>query len=129
NLPDSTNDEPNSHGFIAYKIKPKTNVIVGDIVNATAAIYFDFNPPIITNTASTAFVETLSVVDFEEDKVKVYPNPTNGILTIVAENSIETIDLYNQLGQLGSSKWSSKGGNDWRKGVSSLSFLKVHAPA
>ncbi len=100
NLPNSTNDEPNSHGFIAYKIKPKDNVVVGNIINETAAIYFDFNPPIVTNTTSTEFFETLSVVDFEVDKVSVYPNPTNGILNIVSNVSIETIDLFNHLGQL-----------------------------
>jgi hypothetical protein len=100
NLPDSTTDEPNSHGFITYKIKPQSNVVLGDVINAVAAIYFDFNPPIITNTASTVFVETLSVVDFEAAKVTVYPNPTQGILTVVSEIAIESIDLYNQLGQL-----------------------------
>src|SRR5690606_15369057 len=36
NLPDSTNDEPNSHGFITYKIKPKSNVAIGDIFSNTA---------------------------------------------------------------------------------------------
>jgi hypothetical protein len=100
NLPDSTTDEPNSHGFITYKIKPQSNVVLGDVINAVAAIYFDFNPPIITNTASTVFVETLSVVDFEAAKVTVYPNPTQGILTVVSEIPIESIGLYNQLGQL-----------------------------
>ncbi|WP_291129562.1 T9SS type A sorting domain-containing protein [Flavobacterium sp. UBA7682] len=100
NLPDSTNDEPNSHGFVAFKIKPKNNVVLGDVINATAGIYFDFNPPIITNTASTEFVQTLSVVDFDANKVSVYPNPTNGVLNIVSEVSIATIDLYNHLGQL-----------------------------
>jgi uncharacterized repeat protein (TIGR01451 family) len=100
NLADSTNDEPNSHGFIAYKIKPLENVVVGDIVHNTASIYFDFNPAVVTNTATTTFVETLSVVDFEADTVSVYPNPTNSILNIVSNVSIETIELFNQLGQL-----------------------------
>lgn len=100
NLPDSTNDEPNSHGFITYKIKPKNNVALGDIINASAAIYFDFNLPIITNTAATEFVETLAVNDLEKEKIAVYPNPTNGILNITSNISIKTIDLYNHLGQL-----------------------------
>ncbi|HOD10585.1 MAG TPA: T9SS type A sorting domain-containing protein, partial [Flavobacterium sp.] len=100
NLPDSTNDEPNSHGFITYKIKPKNNVALGDIINASASIYFDFNLPIITNTASTEFVETLATGDFEVGKVSVYPNPTNGILTIASTSTITEISLYNHLGQL-----------------------------
>lgn len=100
NLADSTNDEPNSHGFIAYKIKPLNNVVLGDIIHNTASIYFDFNPAVVTNTAATTFVDTLSVIDFEADTVSVYPNPTNGILNIVSKVSIETIELFNQLGQL-----------------------------
>ncbi|WP_289062661.1 FG-GAP-like repeat-containing protein [uncultured Zobellia sp.] len=52
-LPDSTSNEPASHGYVAYKIKPKSTVQTWDFINATANIFFDFNPPIITNTATT----------------------------------------------------------------------------
>lgn len=100
NLPDSTSDEPNSHGFIAYKIKPKNNVVVGDTFNATASIYFDFNPPIVTNTAATIIVETLSLNDFETNKLTVTPNPTYGTIDIVAKEPVKTLQIYNQLGQL-----------------------------
>lgn len=57
NLPDSTTDEPNSHGYIAFKVKPKSTVQVGDFINNRAAIYFDFNAPIITNETETRIVE------------------------------------------------------------------------
>ena len=100
NLPDSTSNEPNSHGFIAYKIKPKDNIVLGDIISATAAIYFDFNPAIVTNTATTEFVNALSVKEFEASKITVYPNPTEGILNIVATNEIASVKIYNHLGQL-----------------------------
>ncbi|WP_289039190.1 FG-GAP-like repeat-containing protein [uncultured Zobellia sp.] len=53
NLPDSTSNEPSSHGYISFKIKPKTGIQTWDFINATANIYFDFNPPITTNTATT----------------------------------------------------------------------------
>ncbi len=100
NLPDSTNDEPNSHGFIAFKIKPQENVALGNIIQATAAIYFDFNPPVITNAAATEFVNALSVENFEAAKVTVYPNPTDGILNIVTTTEIANVAIYNHLGQL-----------------------------
>ncbi|MGH1385868.1 DUF7619 domain-containing protein [Kordia sp.] len=57
NLPDSTNDEPNSHGYIAFRVKPKSTVQIGDIIDNRAAIYFDFNAPIITNKTETRIVE------------------------------------------------------------------------
>jgi hypothetical protein len=99
-LPSSSADEPNSHGFIAYKIKPKNTVAVGNIVHETASIYFDFNPAVVTNTANTQFVEALNISDFEAGKVSVYPNPTSGLLHIESSKSIKTIEIYNHLGQL-----------------------------
>ena len=55
-LPDSTSNEPASHGFIAYKIKPISDIIIGDVILNKADIYFDFNLPIETNTVSTTIV-------------------------------------------------------------------------
>ncbi len=52
NLPDSNVNEPASHGFVKFKIHPRSDVSTGsDIVNS-ADIYFDFNPPITTNIVS-----------------------------------------------------------------------------
>ena len=52
-LPYKTINEPASNGFVAFKIKPKSSVIVGDSLNNKASIYFDFNSPVITNIATT----------------------------------------------------------------------------
>ena len=56
NLVDSGANEPASHGYIVYRIKPKPTVQVGDIINNTAAIYFDYNLPVYTNTEMTTVV-------------------------------------------------------------------------
>lgn len=53
NLPDSNHNEPASHGYIAYRIRPKSTVVVGDTIHNTAGIYFDFNLPVATNNAKT----------------------------------------------------------------------------
>ncbi len=50
NLPDSIADEPGSHGMISYKIDFIDNIEIGEEVNQTGYIYFDNNPPVITNT-------------------------------------------------------------------------------
>jgi uncharacterized repeat protein (TIGR01451 family) len=48
-LPDSNVNEPASNGFVKYTIAPfDTTPLEKPILNR-AAIYFDFNPPIITN--------------------------------------------------------------------------------
>ncbi|AXG72284.1 thrombospondin type 3 repeat protein [Kordia sp. SMS9] len=76
NLPDSTTDEPNSHGFVAFRVKPKSTVQIGDIIDNRAAIYFDFNAPIITNKTETRIVE-----DTDSDTIYNYldncPNTPN----------------------------------------------------
>jgi hypothetical protein len=100
NLPDSTTDEPNSHGFIAYKIKPKSNVVLGDTFLNTAAIFFDFNPAIITNTVSTTIVAPLSVVEFDENQLSIYPNPTKNTVLIKATQLIEMVTVYDINGRL-----------------------------
>lgn len=55
-LPDSNVNEPKSHGFVRYRIKPKTSLAVHDSVTNYAAIYFDYNLPVVTNTALTRIV-------------------------------------------------------------------------
>ncbi|WP_055443373.1 T9SS type A sorting domain-containing protein [Lacinutrix himadriensis] len=94
NLADSTNDEPNSHGFIAYKIKPKSDVAIGDIFYNTADIFFDFNPAIVTNTVSTEIVENLSVGEFNRNTFSIYPNPTENQLTIKSKYPLNNITVF-----------------------------------
>jgi uncharacterized repeat protein (TIGR01451 family) len=52
-LPDSNVNEPASHGYIAYRIKPVTGAQVGTTLLNRASIYFDFNLPVATNFAAT----------------------------------------------------------------------------
>ena len=52
-LPDSNANERKSHGFIRFRIKPKNTLVAGDSIKNKAAIYFDYNSPVITNSAIT----------------------------------------------------------------------------
>lgn len=52
-LVDSLHNEPLSHGYLSYRIKPKSTLVLGDSIRNNASIYFDFNPPVITNTQIT----------------------------------------------------------------------------
>jgi len=58
-LPDSTTNEPLSHGFITYKITPQQGLPEHTFIENTASIYFDFNPPIVTNTTQNVLVSEL----------------------------------------------------------------------
>ncbi|MBP6389721.1 MAG: T9SS type A sorting domain-containing protein [Flavobacteriales bacterium] len=52
-LPDSNSNEPASHGFIKYRIRPFAGIPNGTTIANTAAIHFDVNAPVITNTTLT----------------------------------------------------------------------------
>ena len=52
-LPASSANEIKSHGFIRFRIKPKNTLVLGDSIKNKAAIYFDYNSPVITNNAIT----------------------------------------------------------------------------
>ncbi|MEM7368136.1 MAG: two-component regulator propeller domain-containing protein [Bacteroidota bacterium] len=54
-LPDSHINEAASHGFIRYEIAPRESISLEDTLLNKADIYFDFNPPITTNTTMNIF--------------------------------------------------------------------------
>ncbi|HEY6195753.1 MAG TPA: SdrD B-like domain-containing protein [Candidatus Eisenbacteria bacterium] len=48
-LPDSIANEPASHGYVEYAVRPRADVPVGAVIENTASIYFDRNDPVVTN--------------------------------------------------------------------------------
>ena len=53
NLPDSNTNNFRSNGFVHFRLLPQTYVPLGSRINNKASIYFDYNKPVVTNTAST----------------------------------------------------------------------------
>ena len=51
-LPDSLTDEAGSQGFVKFFVKVRPDVPQGTLLLNNAAIYFDFNVPVITNTTT-----------------------------------------------------------------------------
>lgn len=90
NLPfeDASND-----GYVLFKIKTLETLQLGDVFTSEANIYFDYNFPILTNTANTEVAEALSVSDFENNHIKVYPNPTKDLLTITTDSLLSRINI------------------------------------
>ncbi|MGH2664587.1 DUF7619 domain-containing protein [Flavobacterium sp.] len=84
--------QPAEKGYITFEVKPKAGFAIGDIIPNAASIFFDFNPPIVTNIFNTEFVASLSVPQFENNPFLVYPNPTNGLVTISLKNNTDKID-------------------------------------
>jgi len=51
-LPDSTTNLDASQGFVKFTVSQKNNLPMGTVINNQAAIVFDFNEPVLTNTYS-----------------------------------------------------------------------------
>ena len=110
NLPfnDATND-----GFVAFKIKTKSSLVIGDSFSNSASIFFDYNLPIITNTATTV-VQVLGTSKFDTNSsISIYPNPASDSLQINnPENlNIVSVQIFNLLGQVLSTSSNSFNGN------------------
>ena len=99
NLPAEIDNEAASHGFVAFKIKTKNNLTIGNSVSNKADIYFDYNFPITTNEATTTFA-TLGVNQIENKSVVVFPNPVQDILTITSKGNLTSIQLLDVQGRL-----------------------------
>lgn len=88
------------HGNILFKLKTRPSLMAGDNVTNQANIYFDYNFPVETNDAVTTF-GMLTAGHFEADPtVMIYPNPTNDIVNITADNNLRSIELYDIQGRL-----------------------------
>ena len=103
NLPDSTSNEPASHGYVQYRVKLKDNINIGDIVENIAYIFFDFNPAIVTNTAINEVNLLTSVKEnIASTALTVYPNPAHDVLYFQYGNAskklITPIIIYNSIG-------------------------------
>ncbi|MBC5992017.1 DUF7619 domain-containing protein [Pontibacter cellulosilyticus] len=61
-LSDSTTNEPGSHGYIQFSIKPKADLAEKTAVENFADIFFDFNSPVRTNTTVNRIYDMPPVV-------------------------------------------------------------------
>lgn len=53
NLVDSSRNQLMSNGFVHFKLNPQPTIAIGNMINNNASIYFDYNKPVVTNTATT----------------------------------------------------------------------------
>lgn len=100
NLPPESSDPQGSQGYVTFKVKPVLGIELGDTINNTSDIFFDYNPAIETNTVSTTFVDELSTPEFEENLIVLFPNPTFGLFNILSDvRIIEAVEVFSLVGQ------------------------------
>ena len=108
-LPDSTVDLEGSNGFVKFNILQLADNAPGTVIHNEAAIYFDFNEPIITNDAFVTISDhPFGVINYlptisEQSRVAIFPNPTEAVATIVVDFEISEpiqMNIFNINGQL-----------------------------
>ncbi|MBK8969590.1 MAG: T9SS type A sorting domain-containing protein [Lewinellaceae bacterium] len=85
-LPDSTVNEPASHGFVQFAIEQTADNPDGTQIDNSAAIFFDFNAPVLTNTTRHVVGSQLLLVSVDAPEngnapLRVYPNPATDLVT------------------------------------------------
>lgn len=102
-LPDSNTNESASHGFVKYKINLKPNLPLGTRIENQAAIYFDFNSPIITNRTVNTLVEPILSITSSKNPfpIKIYPQPADESVHIELKQSLKngSIQIFDLQGR------------------------------
>ncbi len=108
-LPDSNVNFAASNGYVKFKVAQMPDLDLETQVYNSAAIYFDFNQPVITNetlhTVGEILLTSLRFIPSPTDlaKVKVYPNPFSDFTNIELEGveiNQGNFNLYDSTGRL-----------------------------
>jgi hypothetical protein len=106
-LPDSNVNEPASHGYVKFAIKPKKDAPNGAVLNNKASIYFDFNTPVITNTVFHTLGAPLLQVSTANSRsgisLEVFPNPVSRKAVFYIKSGLESrgfLRIYDSMGRL-----------------------------
>ena len=93
-LPDSNTNQVASNGYVKFSIKPKADLPNNTAVENQAAIFFDFNAPVITNrtlhTLGEQFLDVSTVVFRPGLELDVYPNPVSAKATFFIQSATPT---------------------------------------
>lgn len=118
-LPDSGHNEPQSHGFVKFSIKPKLPVSITDTLYNKAAIYFDFNSPVITNNVkswyyippvppSIVLLSFTGQIQGNAVRLNFTTASEPGLLNFVIERSADSLN-FNPIGTINSAGTATTG--------------------
>ncbi|RZJ27606.1 MAG: T9SS type A sorting domain-containing protein, partial [Flavobacterium sp.] len=92
--------EPNEYGYVAFKIKTKNVLSAGSSVSNTANIFFDFNQPVETNTATTTF-QNLGLDNHTTNSgVSIFPNPAGNVIYIRSQSQVNSVSITDIQGRV-----------------------------
>ena len=129
-LPDSTTNFEASNGYVSYLIKTKDGLPEETPIQNTASIYFDFNPPIVTNTTENLMVTQLPTSSTnnqnEQLDIHLFPNPTDGKIYLSGVDLRDAVvSVYDLTGRLIQVEKSGANEIILPKTASGMLFLKI----
>ncbi len=133
NMPDSTANEVESHGFVKFKIRPNEGLEDGKILENNASIFFDNTAPLKTNSVFNIIGRAPNTV-VVAGQLHIFPNPMDeqsSIQIIPLDGgrvNIVSLSVYDLLGEKMMEK--TGGGNDIieiQKGVLPTGYFIIKA--
>ncbi|MCE7922751.1 MAG: hypothetical protein DYG98_06825 [Haliscomenobacteraceae bacterium CHB4] len=106
-LPDSNINLAASQGYVSFRIRPRADIPLGSVVTNDAAIYFDFNEPVLTNTVwhvvHNDFWQTVSTQQPDytaRPQLLVFPNPAQNRFWVKTPAETGILEMYDLQGRL-----------------------------
>jgi len=106
-LPDSTSNFEGSQGYVTYMINAIDDLAENTPITNSAGIYFDLNPPVLTNTTQSVMVSELPVVSINSrDELldfTISPNPSTGMFHVkgIPQGTYQIHDTQGRIVQSG----------------------------
>lgn len=99
-LPPRSTDSINNKGHVSFRTLLNKQAQKGDTIYNKAAIFFDYQKPVITNKARVVFIKNSEFSSINKTHpLSIYPNPSQGSLHYRAEG-VKQLEIYNLLGQV-----------------------------
>lgn len=94
-------EEGMNDGFVTFIIATRPTLMIGDIITNQASIYFDYNHPIVTNTAQTTVdVQNALYEPHGQEDGTLYPNPSMDGFFFSRPERIESVHVSDASGKV-----------------------------
>ncbi len=99
-LPDSNVNEPLSHGLISFRIRPHLPIAPATVIENIANIFFDFNPPVITEPSVLVAEFSTGMEEMSTDHLQVYPVPARTQLNVHSSTLLKRLSILTLDGRM-----------------------------
>lgn len=94
-----TADNSNKNVHLLYKVKPKSTVVEGDVLLASANAYYNNAGQITSNVFASEIQAPLGLEEINKQKIRFYPNPVTDVLHFEMNENSTQIDVFDVTGK------------------------------